>query len=251
MYLSLIVLLPLAALVAKSLHTDWHKFVLLASDSRILAAFRLSFETACLAAAVDCAMGTLIAWVLVRHPLPLRGFFDALVDIPFALPTAVAGIALTTLTAQDGLVTQLLGTRLAYTNKGIVLALVFIGLPFAVRSVQPAIEGIPEHLEEAAEILGASRIHTMLRVLLPRLWPSMLTGFAVALARGLGEYGSVVFISGNMPNKTEVVPLLIVTRLEQYDYEGAAAIAVVLLALSFLCLFAINLLQRRLAVRVG
>lgn len=248
-YLSLMVLLPLSALLGKASSASPSKFLSIVTDSRVLAAFRLSFEASLTAAAINAVMGTLVAWVLVRHPLPLRGFFDALVDLPFALPTAVAGIALTTLLAKDGWVTAIIGTPLAFKQSGIVVALTFIGLPFVVRSVQPAVEAIPEQLEEAADILGASRTQTLFRVLLPRLWPAVLTGFAVAFARGLGEYGSVVFISGNMPYKTEIVPLLIVSRLEQYDYEAAATIATLLLAFSFVSLFAINLLQKRLTVR--
>jgi sulfate transport system permease protein len=250
-YLSLIVLLPLSALLVKATGIAPSKFLTIVTEPRVLAAFRLSFETSLLAASINAVMGTLIAWVLVRHPLPFRSLVDALIDLPFALPTAVAGIALTALTARDGFVTSLIGTRLAFTESGIVIALAFIGLPFVVRSVQPAVESIPDHLEEAAELLGASRGQTFLRVLLPRLWPAMLTGFAVAFARGLGEYGSVVFISGNMPHKTEIVPLLIVSRLEQYDYEAAATIAVLLLSLSFVSLFAINVLQKRLTPRTS
>lgn len=248
-YLSLIVLIPLSALLVRATGMGFEKWCSLLTDARVLSAFRLSFESATIAAAVNVVMGTLIAWVLVRHPLPFRSLVDALVDLPFALPTAVAGIALTALTSDDGVLTRLLGTRLAFTQGGIVFALAFIGLPFVVRSVQPAIESIPEHLEEAAEVLGATRRQTLVRVLLPRLWPSMLAGFAVAFARGLGEYGSVVFISGNMPNRTEIVPLLIVSRLEQYDYAAAAAIATILLTLSFATLFAVNYWQRRLTVR--
>ena len=248
-YLSLIVLLPLSALALKASGTSAQKFLSIVTEPRVISAFQLSFEASLIAASINAVMGTLVAWVLVRHPIPLRSLFDALVDLPFALPTAVAGIALTALTSQDGFVTRLVGVRLAFTQAGIVVALSFIGLPFVVRSVQPAVESIPEHLEEAAAILGASRAQTLYRVLLPRLWPAVLTGFAVAFARGLGEYGSVVFISGNMPNKTEIVPLLIVTRLEQYDYQAAATVAALLLTLSFLSLFAINLLQNRLSAR--
>jgi sulfate transport system permease protein len=248
-YLGLLVLIPLAALVLKAAGIGTDRLLQMLHDPRVIAAFRLSFTAALTAATLNAVFGTLLAWVLVRHPLPLRSLVDSLIDLPFALPTAVAGIALTALLVADGPIGRLLGTQLAFTPTGIVIALSFIGLPFVVRSVQPAIEDIAVETEEAAEILGASGLQTFFFVILPRLLPSIVTGFAVAFARGLGEYGSIVFISGNMPMKTEIVPLLIVVRLEQYDYVGAAAIATVLLALSFVTLLSINVLQRRMVTR--
>jgi sulfate/thiosulfate transport system permease protein len=247
LWLSLIVLIPLSAVFIRSAHDGLGTFVSAAFSERALAAYRLSFGAAALAAAVNCVFGLLVAWVLVRYRFPGRAFADALVDLPFALPTAVAGITLTTLLAKNGWVGRLLaplGIEVAFTPLGITVALVFIGLPFVVRSVQPVLQDLDAELEEAAASLGASRLQTFRRVLLPALTPALITGFALAFARGVGEYGSVVFISGNMPMKTEIAPLLIVTKLEQYDEPGATAIALVMLGVSLALLFAINGLQR-------
>ncbi len=216
------------------------------SDPRVLASFRLSFGASFVAASLNAVFGLLVAWVLVRYTFPGKRVVDALVDLPFALPTAVAGIALTAIYARNGLIGGLLepyGLRIAFTPLGIIIALTFIGLPFVVRTVQPVLQDLEKEIEEAAASLGASRLQTFSRILLPTLLPSLLTGFALAFARALGEYGSVVFISGNMPMRTEIVPLLIITKLEQYDYAGATAIAVVMLVISFALLLIINLLQ--------
>lgn len=217
-------------------------------------ALRLTFTTAMTAAAVNVIGGTLLAWVLVRYQFPGRKLMDAAIDLPFALPTAVAGIALTTIYAKNGWIGSILyplGIKIAFAPPGIVIALIFIGLPFVVRTVQPVLEKLEPELEEASAILGATRIQTLCKVILPSIYPAMLTGFAMAFARGLGEYGSVVFISGNMPMRTEIAPLLMVTKLEQYDYSGATAIAVTMLIISFLCLLMINLLQRWCTYRSG
>jgi sulfate transport system permease protein len=245
-YLSLIVLIPLAALGVKTASFGWDALWTTVTSPRVLASYRVSFGTAFAAACTNAVLGLLVAWVLVRYRFPGRALADALVDLPFALPTAVAGITLTTLLAKNGWVGRYLeplGIQVAFTPLGITIALVFIGLPFVVRSVQPVLEDLEVELEEAAAILGANRWQTFRRVLFPALTPAVLTGFALAFARGVGEYGSVVFISGNMPLKTEIAPLLIVTRLEQYDYAGATAIAVAMLVVSLLMLVAINGLQ--------
>lgn len=242
-WLGLIVMLPLAALAirAAGLGTDgWLRAI---QDERVQAALKLSFGTALAAALIASLAGALIAWVLVRYRFPGRRLFDAVVDLPFALPTAVAGIALTALYSQTGWVGRWLephGIHIAYTSTGIVIALVFIGLPFAVRTAQPVLETLGREQEDAAASLGASRFTTLRRVILPELLPALLTGFSLAFARGLGEYGSVIFIAGNKPYQTEIAPLLITIRLEEYDYNGAIAIAALLLAASFLCLLAIN-----------
>ncbi|GIP38824.1 sulfate ABC transporter permease [Paenibacillus sp. J31TS4] len=248
LYLSLLVLIPLSAVFLKAATLSWDQFWQTVLNPRVLASFRLTFLTSLGAAAVNAVFGLLVAWVLVRYRFPGRRFLDGLIDIPFALPTAVAGIALTTLYADSGWIGALfapLGIKLAYTPIGITIALVFIGLPFVVRTVQPVLQELDHSFEEASACLGASRTRTLWKVVLPELLPALLTGFALAFARGLGEYGSVVFISGNMPMKTEIAPLLIMTKLEQFDYAGATAIAAVLLVLSFLLLFVINGLQRR------
>jgi sulfate/thiosulfate transport system permease protein len=246
LYLGLIVLLPLSATFLKTATLGWGKFWALATEPRVLASLRLTFGASFAAASLNLVAGLLIAWVLVRYRFPGKRLADALVDLPFALPTAVAGIALTTLYAKNGWIGRLvepLGWKIAFTPLGIFIALTFISLPFVVRTVQPVLEDLEPQFEEAAATLGASRWQTFWRVLLPELWPSLLTGFALAFARAVGEYGSVVFISGNMPMKTEITPLLIVTKLEQYDYAGATAIAVVMLVISFALLLIINLLQ--------
>jgi len=242
-YLSLIVLIPLVALVVKGAAQPWSSFRDAVFDPRTMAAWRLTFSTALIASLVNVVFGLVVAWALARYDFPGRRLLDALIDIPFALPTAVSGIALTAIYAPNGWVGRLLeplGIRAAFTPLGIVIALTFIGLPFIVRTVQPAIEDLDPAAEEAASLLGATRMQTLWRVILPALQPALVAGFVTALARALGEYGSVIFISGNMPMKTEIASLLIVTRLEQFDYPGAAAIALLMLATSFVLLFAVN-----------
>ena len=247
LYLAFLVLLPLSALVMHAAGLGPSEFWRVATDDRAVEAYKLSFGASLAAALVNAVFGVLLAWVLVRYSFPGRRLADALVDLPFALPTAVAGIALTQVYAPNGWFGEplaRLGLKVAFTPLGIFLALVFIGIPFVVRTVQPVLEELDPSIEEAAAVLGASRFQTFRRVILPGLMPAVLTGFALAFARGVGEYGSVVFISGNMPMKTEIAPLLIVTKLEQYDYAGATAIACVLLFASFGTLFALNMLQR-------
>ncbi len=246
-YLSLIVLIPLSALLIKGSDMGWSGVWATVSEPRVFASLRLSFLAALGAALINLVLGVAVAWTLVRYRFPGRRLLDAAIDLPFALPTAVSGLALTALLAGNGWVGQYLeeiGVRAAFTRVGVVIALVFIGLPFMVRTAQPAIADLDRETEEAAASLGAGRWQTFRRVLLPALVPACVTGFALAFARGLGEYGSVVFISGNMPGKTEIAPVLIIGKLEQYDYAGAAAIAMVMLAVSFVMLVAINLLQR-------
>ncbi len=245
-YLGLIVLIPLATIFFRSAGLGWHAFWETVSAPRVLASYRLSFGASFIGALINSVFGVLAAWVLTRYSFPGRRLMDALVDLPFALPTAVAGIALTTLYAPTGWVGSRLaplGIQVAYAPLGVVLALTFIGLPFVVRTVQPVLQDLEFELEEAAASLGASRWQTFRRVLFPALAPAILTGFALSFARAVGEYGSVVFISGNMPLRTEIAPLLIMTKLEQFDYAGATAIAVVMLVASFALLLAINLLQ--------
>jgi sulfate transport system permease protein len=246
LYLALIVLIPLSATILKTGELGWAAYWQAATAPRVLAAYKVSLWTAIAAAAVNLVFGLVVAWVLVRQRFPGRRVLDALVDLPFALPTAVAGLALAALYAPRGWVGEhfaAFGIRIAYTATGIVIALVFIGLPFVVRTVQPVLETLDVAVEEAAVTLGASPAQVFWRVVLPGLTPALLTGFALALARGIGEYGSVIFIAGNMPMVSEVAPLLIVTKLEQYDYAGATAIAVTLLATSFLLLLLVNGLQ--------
>ena len=246
LYLSLIVLLPLSALVFNTLAMSWDAFWATVTSPRVVAAYRLSFGASLAAALVNAVFGTILAWVLVRYEFPFRRLLDAFVDLPFALPTAVAGIALTALYSGKGWIGQYLepnGLKVAFTPTGVTVALIFIGLPFVVRTVQPVLEEAERELEEAAASLGANRLQTFIFVILPTILPAVITGFALAFARALGEYGSVIFIAGNMPMVSEIVPLLIVTKLEQYDYRGATAIAVVMLGASFVMLLAINLLQ--------
>ena len=246
LYLSLLVLLPLSAIVQKSATVTWAQFWATVSSPRVVASYRLSFGAAFAGALINMVFGVLLAWVLVRYEFPGRRVADALVDLPFALPTAVAGIALTAVYSKDGWIGQYLeplGIRAAFSPLGIVIALTFIGLPFVVRTVQPVLQNLEVELEEAAASLGASRWQTWRRVIFPILMPAVLTGFALAFGRALGEYGSVIFIAGNMPMRTEIVPLLIVTKLEQYDYAGATGIALVMLAASFALLLGINSLQ--------
>ena len=246
-YASLLVLLPLAALVLKASALGPADIWRLVSDERTLAAFKLTFGSSAIAGLVNAVFGLLLAWVLVRYRFPGKSLVDALVDLPFALPTAVAGISLTSIYAETGpLGAHLakLGLKVSFTAVGVTVALIFVGIPFVVRTVQPVLEDLDRDVEEAAAVLGASRLQTFTRVIFPALAPALLTGFALAFARAVGEYGSVVFISGNMPYKTEIVPLLIVTRLEQYDYAGATALASVMLLASFGMLLLVNLLQR-------
>jgi sulfate transport system permease protein len=246
-YVGLLVILPLLAMVLKATTQGAGAFISAVSDDRALAAYWLSFTTALAGASINALFGVVVAWVLTRYTFPGKSLLDALVDLPFALPTAVAGIALTAVYGEKAWVGSKLlslGVKVAFTQLGIIVALTFIGIPFVVRTVQPVLEELDADVEEAAAVLGAGRWLTFRRVLLPSLVPAILTGFALAFARALGEYGSVVFISGNMPMKTEIAPLLIVTKLEQYDYAGATAIATVMLGASFLLLFGINLLQR-------
>ncbi len=248
LYLSLIVLLPLAALVLRTSSLTWGEFVSAVTGPRALAAYRLSFGASLLGAILNVLFGVPVAWVLARYRFPGRAVMDAVVDLPFALPTAVAGIALTSVYAENGWVGQFLeplGIQVAFGRLGVVLALTFVGFPFVVRTVQPVIEDLDPQVEEAAAVLGASRFRTIVSIILPKLYPAILTGFALSFARGLGEYGSVVFISGNMPLRTEIVPLLIVTKLEQFDYGGATALASVMLVASFFILLGINGLQRK------
>jgi len=246
LYLTGIVLVPLLALVIRPIELGWGGFWAAISTPRVLASLRLSFGMALFAALIDSVFGFIIAWVLVRYRFPGRGVLDAIIDLPFALPTAVAGIALSTLYAPNGWIGSLLvpyGIRIAYTPWGVLVAMVFIGLPFIVRTVEPVLSEIGQEVEEAAATLGATRLQTIFRVVVPMLTPTLLTGAAMAFARGVGEYGSIIFIAGNIPAVSEIAPLLIVTKLEQFDYAGAAAIGVVMLAASFVMLFALNGLQ--------
>ena len=245
-YLTLIILIPLAGIAWRAASLGWEDFLAIAADERTLAALRVSFGASLIAAAVNVVFGTLVAWVLVRYRFPGRRIVDAAIDLPFALPTAVAGIALAAIYAPNGWMGQVLGSfgiKAAFTPTGIVIALIFIGLPFVVRTVQPVMEEIDREVEEASATLGASRLQTVSQVLLPGLAPAVLTGFALAFARAIGEYGSVIFIAGNIPYVSEIAPLLIVIRLEEFNYAGATAIAALMLALSFAMLFAINLIQ--------
>ena len=253
-YLAIIVLIPIAGLYLKTFELDWAAFQRIVTGARFLAALRLSFGASLLAAAFNVVIGVVIAWVLVRYTFPGRRLLDAIVDLPFALPTAVAGIALTALYVPSGWLGSLFapyGINIAYTPIGIWIALVFIGLPFVVRSVQPVLQDATRDVEEAAATLGASRRQTVWAVVLPSLLPAILTGFALAFARAVGEYGSVIFIAGNIPRQTEILPLLIVFRLEERDYAAAAAIAAVMLTISFLILLLINVIQASSQKRFG
>lgn len=267
-YLSLIVLIPLAALFLKSTTHGWEAFWSTVSDPRVIASLKVTFGTSLAAATVNLFFGALVAWVLVRYRFPGKKIFDALVDLPFALPTAVAGITLTTLYAGNGWIGQLfgiesfhiwflnipnplLGIKVAYTPLGIVVALTFVTLPFVVRTVQPVLEEAEAELEEAAASLGANRWQTVWRVVLPGVLPALMTGFSLAFARAIGEYGSVIFIAGNLPMVSEITPLIIVSKLEQYDYAGATAVAVVMLVISFILLLVVNTLQGRISQNGG
>lgn len=243
LYVSLLVLLPLSMIFIHTMSLSWSAFIDIITDPRAVASYKVSFSTALIAGLLNVFFGTTIAWVLVRYQFPFKRIIDGLVDLPFALPTAVAGIALTSLYAPNGWIGQFFDFKIAFTPLGIIIALTFIGLPFVVRTVQPVLQNISAEVEEASASLGANRLQTFRKVILPELVPAILTGFSLAFARALGEYGSVVFIAGNMPMKTEITPLIIMTKLEQYDYAGATAIAVVMLVTSFILLFTINLIQ--------
>jgi sulfate transport system permease protein len=246
-YLSVIVLIPLSALLFRTMDLTWGEFLSTVTAPRVMASYKVTFGAALIAALINAVFGVLVAWVLVRYKFPGRKIVDALVDLPFALPTAVAGITLATIYSPNGWVGRFLeplGIKAAFTPLGITLAMIFIGLPFVVRTVQPVIEEIEVELEEAAVCLGANRWQALTRVIFPMLLPSILTGFALAFARGVGEYGSIIFIAGNMPMISEITPLLIITKLEQFDYPGATAIACVMLLISFLMLLVVNLLQK-------
>jgi sulfate transport system permease protein len=246
-YLGLIVLIPLAMAFLRAFNLDWNEFWAIVTAPRVMASYRLTFGASLIAALINTGFGLIVAWVLVRYPFPGKRLIDALVDLPFALPTAVAGITLTTLYAGNGWIGQFLkplDIKVAFTPLGVVVALTFIGLPFVVRTVQPVLEDLEAEVEEAAASLGARRWQIFQRIIFPAIRPALLTGFTLAFARAIGEYGSVIFIAGNLPMVSEITPLLIVSKLEQYDYNGAAAVAVVMLVLSFLLLLMINLLQR-------
>jgi sulfate transport system permease protein len=254
LYLGLIVIIPLMTLPARTASMPWDAFWQTISDPRVVASYRLTIGASFAAACVNAVFGLIVAWVLVRYPFPGRKIVDSLVDLPFALPTAVAGITLTTLYAPNGWIGSLLepyGIKVAFTRIGITIALIFIGLPFVVRTLQPVIEDLDPEIEEAATSLGATRVGVLTKVILPYLYPAWLTGFALSFARAIGEYGSVVFISGNMPMRTEIAPLLIITKLEQFDYPGATAIALVMLLMSFTLLLIINALQGWTSRRVA
>ena len=246
LYLSLLVLIPLAATFAKTMELSFEQFWDIVTAPRVVASYKLTFGASLIGALINAVFGLLTAWVLVRYTFPGKKLIDALVDLPFALPTAVAGIALTAVYASNGWIGGLLephGIKVAFTPLGVVVALTFIGLPFVVRTVQPVLEDLEAEAEEAAASLGANRWQTFYKIILPAVWPALLTGFALAFARAVGEYGSVIFIAGNMPMVSEITPLIIITKLEQYDYTGATAVAVVMLIISFLLLLAINGLQ--------
>ncbi len=253
-YLCLIVLIPLSALVFKTFALTWAQFWEAVTAPRVMASYRLTFGASLLAAMVNAVFGLLVAWVLVRYKFPGKRIVDALVDLPFALPTAVAGISLTALLAGNGWIGQWLephGIKLAFTPAGVVVALIFIGLPFVVRTVQPVLEDAEKELEEAATSLGATRLQTFTKVIFPSIAPALLTGFAMAFARAIGEYGSVIFIAGNMPMISEITPLIIIGKLEQYDFAGATAVALVMLVISFVLLLVINGLQAWQRRRAG
>jgi sulfate/thiosulfate transport system permease protein len=243
LYLGFIVLIPLSAAFLKTATMTWPAFVEAVSSPRVMASYRLTFGASAVAALLNAFFGLIVAWVLVRYEFPFKRLVDALVDLPFALPTAVAGIALTALYSQNGWIGQMLPFKVSYTPVGVFVALTFIGLPFVVRTLQPVLEDLNHEVEEAAATLGANRWQTFTKVIFPVLTPALITGFALAFARALGEYGSVIFIAGNMPMVSEITPLLIITKLEQYDYQGATAIAVVMLVAAFSLLLAINGLQ--------
>ncbi|QWF70209.1 sulfate ABC transporter permease subunit CysT [Methylomonas paludis] len=254
-YLGLVVLIPLSTLVFKSLQLGWSDYISIITHERVLTAFRVSFVTSLIAALVAGLFGFIIAWVMVRYSLTGKRFLDALIDLPFALPTAVAGVVLATIYQPSGMLGKWLidnfGIKVAYTPLGIVVALIFIGIPFVVRTIEPVLQEFDTSMEEAASSLGATRWQVFVKIIFPNIFPAMLTGVSLAFARGVGEYGSVIFIAGNLPYVSEIVPLLIVTKLEQYQYAGATAIALTMLVLSFILLLFINLLQRWVRTRSG
>lgn len=253
-YLSLLVLIPLSAVFLKSAQLDWATFVAKVTEQRVVHSYQISFGLSLLAASINVFAGLLLAWVLVRYKFPLKNVLDSLIDLPFALPTAVAGIALTALYAGNGWIGQFFephGIKIAFGPPGILIALIFIGIPFVVRTVQPVLEELEAELEEAAQSLGASPTQTFIHVILPVIYPALLTGFTLAFARAVGEYGSVIFIAGNIPNVSEITPLMIITKLEQYDYAGATSIALVMLVFSFILLLTINSLQAWAAHKTG
>lgn len=248
-YLAILVLIPLSMLIWKTAGMGWPEFWSTVTNERVIASYKLSFGASLAAGLINTVFGFIVAWVLVRYNFPGKRIIDSLVDLPFALPTAVAGIALTTLYAPNGWIGSILqsaGIKAAYTPIGIMIALVFIGIPFVVRTVQPVLQELEQDTEEATALLGAYRLRTFIKVIFPQVLPALLTGFTLAFARAIGEYGSVVFISGNMPMKTEIAPLLIMTKLEQFDYQGATAIALVMLVISFVLLLLTNYLQWRI-----
>ncbi len=247
LYLSVVVLIPIAGLFLRVFEISWDDFWRLATTPRALAAYKLTFGASFIAACINAVFGAILAWVLVRYHFPMKRFMDALIDFPFALPTAVAGLTLSNLFAANGWLGQYLaplGIKAAFSPLGVVIALTFVGMPFVVRTLQPVLENMEREIEEAAATLGASRFRTFCSIIVPTLLPTLITGFALAFARAIGEYGSVIFIAGNIPNQSEIAPLLIIIRLEEYDYSGAMALAVVLLVISFVLLITINLLER-------
>jgi len=253
-YLSLIVLLPLSGLFIKTASLSFHQFWQVITSARVMASYRLTFGTALIAAFINSIFGLIVSWVLARYQFPGKKIIDAMVDLPFALPTAVAGIALTAIYTKNGWLGQYLepmGIHVAFTSTGIVIALIFVGLPFVVRTIEPVLQEFDAEIEEAAASLGASRWQVFTKIIFPHIFPAFLTGFSLAFARGLGEYGSVIFIAGNMPMKSEIIPVQIVIKLEQYDYAGATAIALVMLIISFILLLIINLLQKWSSVSQG
>lgn len=243
LYLSVIVILPLSTILLSTLSMSWSEFYETITHPRAIASYKLSFGSAFCAGLINAVFGTIIAWVLIRYQFPGKKIIDGIVDLPFALPTAVAGIALTALYSPNGWIGRFFDFKISYTPLGIIIALTFIGLPFVVRTVQPVLQNLSREVEEASASLGANRFQTFIKVIFPEIFPVMITGFSLAFARALGEYGSVVFIAGNMPLKTEITPLIIMTKLEQYDYVGATAIATVMLVVSFVLLFIINFIQ--------
>jgi sulfate transport system permease protein len=254
-YLSLIVLIPLSSLVFKSLQLGWDDYLKIITNDRVIASFRVSFASSIMAAAIAGLFGFVIAWVMVRYPFPGKRILDALIDLPFALPTAVAGIVLATIYQQNGVfgafLMETFGLKIAFTPLGIVVALIFIGIPFVVRTVEPVLQEFDTTMEEAASSLGATRWQVFYHVIFPNIFPALLTGISLAFARGVGEYGSVIFIAGNLPYVSEIIPILIITKLEQYQYAGATAIALTMLVISFLLLLTVNILQRWVRIRSG
>ncbi|NLK24091.1 MAG: sulfate ABC transporter permease subunit CysT [Clostridiales bacterium] len=252
--LSIVVLIPLASLILVSSGIGLKKFISIVTTPEVMAGYKVSFLCAFIAAIINCIFGTILAWVLVKYDFPFKRFLDGLIELPFAIPTAVAGISLTALYSDKGFIGQFFakfGIKIAYTKIGIVIAMIFIGIPFVVRTIQPVLEKMDSQYEEAARILGAGRIRTFFKVILPEIFPSIITGFGLAFARGIGEYGSVVFIAGNIPYETQIIPLLIMNKLEQFDYTGATSIALVMLIASFVILFGINFIQNAVSKRAA